>query len=119
MAKHSVSSRISRDVVNLLVDRGMTLTEIAGILGVTKSYISRVKAGTRKFTLDHLSLLEDALDVSLPVLLVEAIPRDLVKPELRRLHEMTLQLLRSTGSGARSTKRDATHKKRRVATKAA
>jgi transcriptional regulator with XRE-family HTH domain len=96
----------------------MTLTEIAKILAVSKSYISRVKAGTRKFTLDHMSILEDALGASLPVLLVEAIPRALVKPELRRLHDLTLELLRSTGSGAQGARLPGS-KKRHPKTKAA
>ena len=118
MSKYAVSERISRDVVNLMVDRGMNLTEIARILGVTKSYISRVKTGTRKFTLDHLALLESALGASLPVLLVEAVPRELVKPELRRLHDMTLKLLQSTGSGVHGARTEGT-KKRRAKKKAA
>jgi transcriptional regulator with XRE-family HTH domain len=118
MAKYAVSERISRDVVNLMHERGMTLTEIARILGVTKSYISRVKAGTRKFTLDHMATLEDALGASLPVLLVEAIPGHLVKPELRRLHDMTLELLKSTGAGSRGA-RSETSKKRRPRNRAA
>ena len=118
MVKYTVSERISRDVVNLMVDRGMTLTDIAKILGVTKSYISRVKAGTRKFTLDHMALLENALGASLPVLLVEAIPRDLVKPELRRLRDMTLELLKSTGTGAQGARVEG-GKKRRAKKRAA
>jgi transcriptional regulator with XRE-family HTH domain len=112
MARYAVSERISRDVVNLLVDRGMTLTDIARMLGVSKSYISRVKAGTRKFTLDHMATLEDALGTSLPVLLVEAVPRELLKPELRRLHEMTLELLKSTGTGAGGARAEGARKRR-------
>jgi len=118
MTKHTVSERISRDVVNLMVERGMTLTEIAKVLGVTRSYISRVKAGTRKFTPDHLSALEEALGASLPVLLIEAIPRELVKPQLARLHDITLELLKSTGSGIHGG-RAAVSKKRRPKKKAA
>ena len=99
MTKHTVSSRISRDVVNLLCDRGMTLTQIAQSLGVTKSYISRVKAGTRNFTLEHLSKLEDVLGESLPLLLINAIPRNSMSPQLRRLRDVTQRLLKSTGAG--------------------
>ena len=102
MTKHTVSSRISRDVVNLLCERGMKLTQIAELLGVTKSYISRVKAGTRNFTLEHLSRLEAALGESLPLLLINAIPRDSMSPELRRLHDVTQRLLKTTGSAGRA-----------------
>jgi len=102
MTKHPVSSRISRDVVNLLCDRGMNLTQIAQMLGVSKSYISRVKAGTRNFTLEHLSRLEAAVGESLPLLLIHAIPRDTMSPQLRRLHDITQRLLKTTGSANRA-----------------
>src|SRR4051812_29965224 len=98
MAKYSVSLTMSRDIVNLLVSRGMTLTDIASVLGVTKSYISRVRAGTRKFTLDHLAILEDSVGRSLPLLLVEATPRNKVKRELLPLYDMTIELLKTTGT---------------------
>ena len=113
-----ISSRISRDVVNLLVDRGMTLTEIAKMLEVTKSYISRVKSGTRNFTLDHLAKLEQAVGESLPWLLIKAVPRDSVSPKLRPLYDSTLRLMETTGSGTRAAKREP-QKKRRPRSKAA
>ena len=93
MAKHKASARYSRDITNLLVSRGMTLTQIAGLLGVTKSYISRVKAGTRSFTLDHLAQLEREVSEPLPLLLIRSIPAASVTRELRPLYEATLRLL--------------------------
>jgi transcriptional regulator with XRE-family HTH domain len=118
MTKPTVSTRISRDVVNLLVSRGMTLTQIARVLGVTKSYISRVKAGTRNFTLDHLARLEDELGESLPVLLIRAVPRETVSPSLWPLYESALKLVENTGSGKRSA-RSEPPKRRRTRTKVA
>src|SRR4051812_7796913 len=94
MAKHLLSVTISRDVVKLLVDRGMTLTHIAKTLGVTKSYISRVNSGTRSFTLDHLITLEREIGEPLPWLLIDAIPVASVPPELRPLYDMTRKLLK-------------------------
>jgi transcriptional regulator with XRE-family HTH domain len=114
MQKHPVSSRISQDIVNLLVERQMTLTQIAQMLGVGKSYVSRVKAGTRNFTLDHLAILENELGESLPVLLIKSLPRKAGPPNLRKLYDMTLRLLETTGSAAQRS-----HPKRRPRTKAA
>ena len=119
MTKPAVSTRISRDVVNLLVSRGMTLTHIAQTLGVTKSYISRVKAGTRNFTLDHLARLEMELGESLPVLLIKAVPRETVSPSLWLLYESALELLENTGSGNRPARNESRHKRRSARTKAA
>ena len=84
---------LSSGVVELLCERGMTLTEIAKLIGVTKSYISRVKAGTRSFTLDHLVRLERAVGEPLPWLLVKSIPIASVSAELRPLYKATLKLL--------------------------
>jgi len=58
MSERMVSSGFSQDVVELLISRGMSLTHIAKFLGVTKSYVSRVKFGKRSLTLDHLAVLE-------------------------------------------------------------
>ena len=58
MKEYVVSCRISRDIVNLLISRGMIASKIAHTLGVSKSFISRVKAGTRNFTLNQLDSAE-------------------------------------------------------------
>jgi len=118
MKEPAVSSRISRDVVNLLVSRGMTLTQIARTLGVTKSYISRVKAGTRNLTLDHLARLEEELGESLPVLLIKAVPRETVSPALWPLYESTLKLLDRTAPQA-TPKRAVSPRRRQARKKAA
>jgi transcriptional regulator with XRE-family HTH domain len=118
MNEPAVSSRISRDEVNLLVSRGMTLTQIARTLGVTKSYISRVKAGTRNFTLDHLAKLEAEPGESLPVLLIKSVPRETVSPSLWPLYESTLKLLEQTNPRP-ANKQSESSKRRRARKRAA
>src|SRR5262245_47952345 len=92
-------TNVSSGVVSLLCDRGMTLTEIARRIGVTKSYVSRVKAGTRSFTLEHLIKLERAVGEPLPWLLVKSIPLSSVPAELRPLYKETLRLIAPKASG--------------------
>jgi transcriptional regulator with XRE-family HTH domain len=96
----------------------MTASQVADELGVSKSFISRVKAGTRNFTLSHLAILEEAIGESLPILLMEAIPRELIAPEHRHIHEACIRLLETTGTG-RYGMRKHQPKKRRAGNKAA
>ena len=94
MNEPNVSNRFSRDVIDLLIERGMNVTRIASLLAVSKSYISRVKAGKRSLTLDHLAVLERKLGSPVALLLMESIPRDTVAPKARPLYDATLRLLR-------------------------
>lgn len=100
MPEKQVSSRISRDIVNLFVDRGMTITQLAKHLGVTKSYVSRVKSGARSFTIDHLEKLEHAVGAPLPLLLIQAIPRKAVARYLLPLYDATRRMLTHADSRA-------------------
>lgn len=84
---------VSSGVVRLLCDRGMNLTEIAELLGVTRSYISRVKNGTRSFTLDHLVTLQRKTGQPLPLLLLQATPASDIPKELKALYRSTEKIL--------------------------
>ena len=86
----------------------MSLTHIAKLLGVTKSYVSRVKAGKRSLTLDHLAVLEMELGRSVPLMLMETIPRETVAPKARRLYDATIKLLRRMADPGPWEKRKAT-----------
>jgi len=99
MAKEDLTFlNISQGTVELLESRGMSLTEIAKFLEVSKSYISRVKAGTRAFTLQHIGHVSLKLEQPLPVLLMRLmIPEDSVKPEYRKLYNMTKRLIDRSG----------------------
>lgn len=83
---------ISAGIVKLLVDRGMTLVAIAKMLGLSKSYISRVNAGQRSLTLDHIVKLERKTGEPLPFLFLKSIPLKSVAPELRPMYEAAWKL---------------------------
>jgi transcriptional regulator with XRE-family HTH domain len=93
MPERIVSSRLSGDLIDMLLKRGMTLTAIAESIGVTKSFLSRVKSRTRSLTVDHLMALESALGEPLPALLVEATPIESVPRDLQPLYRSTLKVL--------------------------
>lgn len=118
MAQKSASERMSRDVIAMLIAQGLTQVAIARILGVTRSYISRVSGGQRCLTLQHLATLEEKLGRSIPLMLIESIPAETIKPKMRPLHDATLQLLRklnTSGTWEKSATRDSRRARVRAA----
>jgi hypothetical protein len=95
---------MSRDIINLLIERGSTPAEIAKTLGATKSFVSRVKSGSRSLTLEHLHALEVEHGEPMPWLLMDAIPLSSVPKELRPLYHATKKLLKPTQRRARRKK---------------
>src|SRR5437763_448561 len=111
MAERLVSSALSGDVIDLMMRRGMTLTAIADAIGVTKSFISRVRARSRSLTIDHLVALEKAVGQPLPLLLLAATPIESVSPVLRPLYKSTLRVV----SGGRKPAKASVRSRRKVA----
>lgn len=108
MSEGIVSSSVSANVVELLLARGMTLADIAVAIGVTKSFVSRVKSRNRGFTIDHLMALEASLGEPLPLLLLKATPIDSVPDKLKPLYRSTARVLgarRGTGKAKRTRRR--------------
>jgi transcriptional regulator with XRE-family HTH domain len=96
--RRKLEYRFSSDVIEYLMSRGMTVTQIAAVLKVSKSFISRVKSRQRSLTIDHLLAIEDVIGQPLPLLLLEAIPLDTVPPDVRPLYEETLKLFRANAA---------------------
>lgn len=106
MVDRVVSSSLSAEVIDLLMKRGMTLTAIAEAIGVTKSFLSRVKARSRSLTIDHLMALESVVGEPLPLLLIHATPYHSVPKHLKPLYRMTEAMLReSTPKSRRATRK--------------
>lgn len=87
------STRFSSELIRQLVASGRTQTQIANMLAVTKSFISRVSAGQRALTIEHLSRLEQMLGKPIALFLLEAAPTPADSPELVREREKLRSLL--------------------------
>lgn len=85
----------SQGAIRVLVDRGFSLTEIAKMLGVSKSYISRVKMGSRSFTLDHLERLQEKCGEQIPLLILESVPRKSIAAKNLPLFDAAMKLARN------------------------
>ena len=82
----SVYPTLSSDIVRYLQEQGLTLRKVGELLGLSESFISRVRRKERSFTLDHLLRLERATGRALPVILFEATQPDSVPGELRPIY---------------------------------
>lgn len=94
MAKNNLTFlTVSQRTIELLESRGMTQTEIAKFLLVSKSFISRVKAGTRSFTLQHLADVSLKFDEPLALLLFRITPPETIDPRYRGLYDLVQQAI--------------------------
>lgn len=89
-------NQLSSRLLNYLVEKhGLSLTQIATITGVDKSFISRVKSASREFSIDHLDMIADHLGVEVGVLLI-ASGKPLsatTDPNRRKLREMCQEFI--------------------------
>lgn len=97
-----VRPTVSSAIVRHLQDEGMTLKDIARLLGLSGSFISRVRNKQRSFTLEHLTTLERVIKKPLPIILIEAAELSSVPEDLRPIYAafrelfIGLQRLRKT-----------------------
>jgi transcriptional regulator with XRE-family HTH domain len=80
MATDSVNDRTRRRLRELREKAGLTLEEVGQRAGMAASTVSRLEAGARRLTLDHLPPLARALDVSVDALLA---PPEHTDPRVR------------------------------------
>jgi transcriptional regulator with XRE-family HTH domain len=77
------------------MERGHSQADVARMLGVSQGYISLVKSRERALTLDHLSMLADAMNVPLGALLLQVSPRPgRMNAETTALMAVTERLMR-------------------------
>lgn len=68
-------SNLSAEVVNHVIERyGLSQSQIAGILGVDRSYISRACKAERELSVSQLAQLADYLGIEFGILLLNASP---------------------------------------------
>jgi transcriptional regulator with XRE-family HTH domain len=89
----SIYPTLSSDIVKCLQEQGLTLRKVGELLGLSESFISRVRRKQRSFTLDHLVKLERATGRALPVILLEATEPGSVPDELRPIYSAFRHLL--------------------------
>lgn len=76
MIDKQTRSNLSEAVLRHVLARGFTQREIAGILSVTESYVSRVSSRQRALTIDQIEQLAQRLGIKVSTLFPGA-PRSL------------------------------------------
>ncbi len=92
------SARFSAELIRQIAHRGRAQTEIAAMLGVTKSFVSRVAAGQRALTIEHLVKLEQTLGKPVALLLMEG-AADEGQEQARERQRLVELLRRPAGAG--------------------
>lgn len=92
-SKSTHSDAVSQFALAYLLKKGITASEVAEILGVTKSYVSRVKSGQRSFTIKHLTTLASETDEPLAFLFMKSMPIASVPSSMRPLYRSALKLM--------------------------
>lgn len=107
MATHrQVSSSLSNSLVDWLVkERGMNQEQIAGLLEVSSAFVSRVRSGERRLTVDHLEMAARALDLPLGAMLLAAVPDRPDRPETRAIRKLVERMLTNADEAKASLKR--------------
>jgi transcriptional regulator with XRE-family HTH domain len=59
------SMDIALRILDTLEQKGMSQTDLAQVLGVTRQYVSRIVRGTENLTLETISRIEHVLDIDL------------------------------------------------------
>ena len=91
--KPTTTSSISTDLVAYLRSKGKTLKQIGEMIGTGESFISRVGAGDRSFTLEHMEQFEQKLRKPIPVLLLESVWAKSIPASKKKAFNEALRLL--------------------------
>lgn len=95
MSRRRKLTEMSKAVIEYFCSRvSMTQTEIAGLLEVDKSFISRVRNGERELSSFHLERLAEALGVDVGVMMIDASrPTKPLSPEYQKIMDLCEKLI--------------------------
>ncbi|MFT3784567.1 MAG: helix-turn-helix transcriptional regulator [Tepidisphaeraceae bacterium] len=95
MRRRTRNNKVAADLMKYLIEkRGMTQNDIADVLGVDKSFVSRVAAAERDLSTHQLRTIADALDVPMGALLLDALgPTKTKDPEKQKILDLTADLM--------------------------
>ena len=102
-------SSLSARILQALLDRGMTQSQIASELGVNRSHISRVKSGEHEWSDLQLEQIERVTKTPLGLLILGALPPKGADKQVLRMHREAKNLLMESAKirenlyGARGT----------------
>ena len=87
------AATLSRRILQALLDRGLSQSAVAEMLGANRSHISRVKSGEHEFTDAQLEQIERSLSIPLGLILLGSAPSATAPAKVRHLHKEAARLL--------------------------
>jgi transcriptional regulator with XRE-family HTH domain len=100
---NGASTKLSAAIVEyILKERGLTQEAFAELLEVSASFVSRVRAGERAFTLEHLQAIEERLEMPLGALFLAMMPHEPADPKLARARDLAVKALEAGDRAAKA-----------------
>jgi transcriptional regulator with XRE-family HTH domain len=101
--RRKVSSDVSAALVEYVLKAGdISQDRFADALEVSPAFISRVRAGERSFTVDHLASLEKLMDIPLGAILLAAVPLPKPRAETKKLHQLAREAIAQADAAAKT-----------------
>ena len=108
MRRTRTPSALSSRLVDYLVERrNLSQSDIAQIIGVDKSFVSRVRTGERELSPSQMDMIAEHLRVPLGAMLIDATePRKPASKDKQALLEMCDRLMREADTAAEALATD-------------
>jgi transcriptional regulator with XRE-family HTH domain len=100
--KHDSAATSAAVIEYILKETKLTQEQLAEIMEVSASFISRVRAGQRSFTLDHLQAIEQRLDMPLGALFLATMKKAPRDSKLAKAREIAIAALKSGDRAAKA-----------------
>ena len=101
--RRKVSSDVSAALVDYILKAGaISQDRLAEALEVSPAFISRIRAGERSFTVDHLASMEKLLEIPLGAILLAAVPLPKPSSKTRKLHQLAREAIAQADAAAKT-----------------
>ena len=113
MRRRSKLTQLSKEVIEYFCSKiELTQSQIADLLEVDKSFISRVRNGERELSSFHLERLAGALGVDVGVMLIGAVKSKdrKLRPDLQKIADLCEQAILTADKAIRDLRRESVRK---------
>ena len=118
----SNANQVSAELISYLVtSRGLSQNQIAEVLEVDKSFISRVRAGERDLSSRQMRRLADHLDVPLGAMLIDSTPppKRPLTGDRKQIVDLCQQLMAKADQGVAAARAERALRREALANRAA
>jgi transcriptional regulator with XRE-family HTH domain len=116
MLRRTRLHKVSADLITYLVERRhLTQSQIADMMGVDKSFVSRARRGERELSPNQIAEIADQLNVPMGAMLIDSHPpiKKSISKEKRELLDLCDRLMRRADAARAAIGAEQEHKPKR------